>query len=58
MLTLALEKAKELGIPRALVVCDSENIASKKTIIRNGGTPDTDYVEEDGNLVNRFWIEL
>ncbi|MCF2718107.1 GNAT family N-acetyltransferase [Paenibacillus sp. UKAQ_18] len=58
MLALALEKAKELGISRALVVCDSDNIASKKTIIQNGGTPDKDYIEEDGNRVNRFWIEL
>jgi predicted acetyltransferase len=58
MLALALEKAKELGISRVLVVCDSDNIASKKTIIQNGGMPDKDYIEEDGNRVNRFWIEL
>jgi predicted acetyltransferase len=58
MLALALEKAKELGISRALVVCDSDNIASKKTILRNGGMPDWDYVEEDGKRMNRFWIEL
>ncbi|MGW9526217.1 GNAT family N-acetyltransferase [Paenibacillus terrae] len=58
MLALALEKAKELGITKALVVCDSENIASRKTIIRNGGMPDKDYVKEDGKRVNRFWIEL
>ncbi|EHS58215.1 hypothetical protein [Paenibacillus sp. Aloe-11] len=36
---------------------DSENITSRKTIIRNGGMPDTDYIEEDGNRVNRFWLE-
>ncbi|MET3208729.1 UNVERIFIED_CONTAM: putative acetyltransferase [Paenibacillus sp. PvR008] len=58
MLALALEKAKELGISRALVVCDSDNIASQKTILRNGGMPDWDYVEEDGKRMNRFWIEL
>ncbi|MGM1019510.1 MAG: GNAT family N-acetyltransferase [Bacillota bacterium] len=58
MLALALEKAKELGISRALVVCDSDNIASKKTILRNGGTPDKDYIDEDGKRMNRFWIEL
>ncbi|KKD55671.1 MULTISPECIES: GNAT family N-acetyltransferase [Paenibacillus] len=58
MLALALGKAKELGISKALVVCDSDNISSKRTILRNGGIPDKDYIEEDGNRVNRFWIEL
>ncbi|OAZ42112.1 GNAT family N-acetyltransferase [Paenibacillus polymyxa] len=58
MLSLALGKAKELGVSRALVVCDSDNISFKRTILRNGGTPDKDYIEEDGNRVNRFWIEL
>ncbi|KJD40927.1 GCN5 family acetyltransferase [Paenibacillus polymyxa] len=58
MLALALGKAKELGISKALVVCDSDNISSKRTILRNGGIPDKDYIEEDGNRVNRFWIKL
>lgn len=58
ILALSLEKAKELGIQAALVVCDATNIGSKKTIVKNGGVPDSDYVEEDGNVVNRFWIAL
>jgi predicted acetyltransferase len=58
LLYLSLEKAKELGIQKALVVCDKCNIASEKTILKNGGVPDRDYIEEDGNIVKRFWIEL
>ena len=37
MVSLALEKCKELGIEKVLMVCDKENIASAKTIIHNGG---------------------
>ena len=58
LLSLSLEKAKELGIREALVVCDEENAGSFKTIINNGGIPDFDFIEEDGNIIKRFWIEL
>ncbi|MFP7299225.1 GNAT family N-acetyltransferase [Neobacillus niacini] len=57
LLSLALEKSKELGINKALVVCDEENTGSFKTIVNNGGIPDSDFVEEDGNVIKRFWIE-
>lgn len=58
ILALALEKSKELGIDRVLVCCDATNIGSEKVILKNGGIRDTDYVEEDGNIVHRFWIVL
>ncbi|KOP67416.1 GCN5 family acetyltransferase [Bacillus sp. FJAT-18019] len=58
LLSLALEKAKDLGISKVLVVCDADNMGSKKTILKNGGIQDTDYMEEDGNIVNRFWISI
>ncbi|WP_099361519.1 GNAT family N-acetyltransferase [Fredinandcohnia onubensis] len=58
LLALSLEKAKDLGIQKALVVCDEDNIGSLKTIVNNGGVPDTDFIEEDGNVIKRFWIEL
>ncbi|MFC3345398.1 GNAT family N-acetyltransferase [Paenibacillus abyssi] len=57
LLAFSLEEAKKLGINKVLVVCDAHNIASKKTILKNGGVPDSDYIEEDGNIINRFWIE-
>ncbi|RDY70074.1 GNAT family acetyltransferase [Halobacillus trueperi] len=58
LLRLSLEKSKELGIPRALVVCDEINTGSMKTILNNGGIEDEDFIEEDGNVVKRYWIEL
>lgn len=58
LLSLALKKTKELGINKVLVVCDADNIASKKTILTNGGIPDKDFIEEDGSIINRFWIEV
>jgi predicted acetyltransferase len=57
ILSLALEKTKVLGINKVLVVCDTNNIGSRKTIISNGGVPDKDYIEQDGNIISRFWIE-
>ncbi|HEU4964968.1 MAG TPA: GNAT family N-acetyltransferase [Bacilli bacterium] len=58
LLALALEKAKGFGIEKALVVCDATNVASEKTILNNGGVRDTDFMEEDGNVIRRFWIDL
>lgn len=56
LLALALQEARVLGIDKVLVVCDEGNIASAKTILKNGGNPETDFVEEDGNVIKRFWI--
>ncbi|UOQ95294.1 GNAT family N-acetyltransferase [Halobacillus shinanisalinarum] len=58
LLALTLEKVKELGIFKVLIVCDQGNIASKKTIRRNGGVEGDDFVEKSGNTVKRFWIEV
>lgn len=56
ILRLALEKTRELGINRVLVVCDAINIGSEKTILKNGGVEDNDFVEDDGNVIKRYWI--
>ncbi|MDF9447998.1 GNAT family N-acetyltransferase [Bacillus toyonensis] len=58
LLELSLEKTKELNIEKVLVVCDEVNTGSEKTILHNGGLRDDDFIEEDGNIVRRFWIEL
>ncbi|GED32403.1 GNAT family N-acetyltransferase [Brevibacillus centrosporus] len=57
LLALALEKTKELGINKVLVVCDQSNLASERTIIKNGGKQDASFTEENGKVVKRFWIE-
>lgn len=51
MLQAALPIAGELGIDRALITCDDDNVASRKVIERNGG----EFIDEiDGIL--RFWV--
>ena len=56
MLALALEKCRELGINKALVTCDKDNIASAKTILSNGGVLENEITESCGNIVQRYWI--
>ncbi|TVX96307.1 GNAT family N-acetyltransferase [Cohnella terricola] len=58
LLSLSLDEAKKLGIYKVLVVCDENNVASERTIIRNGGISDNDFIEEDGNVIKRYWINL
>lgn len=57
LLKLALLKAKDLGVEEVLLVCDYDNIGSKEIIISNGGITDSDYIEEDGNIMKRYWIK-
>lgn len=56
MLKLALEKAKEKGINKVLVTCNKENIASKKTITKNGGIYESEEIEDNGTIVLCFWM--
>jgi len=58
ILAMSLDITRELGLKKVLVVCDSWNTASEKTILKNGGVLESDYTEEDGNVVRRYWIEL
>jgi len=57
MLRLALQKAKERNIDKALITCKKENIASAKTILRNGGKLENE-IFLDGKTIQRYWIEL
>ncbi|WP_243108064.1 GNAT family N-acetyltransferase [Clostridium sp. JN-9] len=58
MLKLALEKCKDMGMKQVLITCDKNNIASAKTIISNNGILENELIEEDGNIIQRYWIEL
>ncbi|MBP5343390.1 GNAT family N-acetyltransferase [bacterium] len=53
MIRLALIECKNLGINKVLMICDKENIASKKTIIKNGGI--LEYIDGD---IERYWINI
>jgi predicted acetyltransferase len=50
-LHLALPKAKELGIDKALLTCNADNIGSRKIIEKNGGV----FENQIENKL-RFWV--
>ena len=58
MIGLALEECRKLGIGRVLMTCDSDNIGSAKSIIRNGGVLENEVINEEGVPEQRYWIDL
>jgi predicted acetyltransferase len=51
-LALAVGRSAELGLDRVLVTCDEDNLASARTIERNGGV-----LEDTRNGKRRYWID-
>ena len=58
MLGLALKECLKLGMKKVLVSCNKSNIASAKTIINLGGVLENEPVEENGNIYQRYWINI
>ena len=58
MIRLSLYECKKLGIEKVLMVCDQSNIASAKTIIKNGGILENEIADADGKIHQRYWIDL
>lgn len=57
MLSMALPIAKGVGIGRALITCDKNNIGSARTITNNRGVLENE-VPEEGKITQRYWIEF
>ncbi|MGY0693438.1 GNAT family N-acetyltransferase [Virgibacillus sp. FSP13] len=57
ILSESLKKCKNLGITRVLVTCEEDNIGSAKVIIKNDGFEDERFVDTDGTVMRRFWID-
>lgn len=55
ILKLALIEARALGITRALITCDADNVPSRKIIEKNGGVLQ-DQIDVDGRQVLRFGL--
>lgn len=54
-----LPKARELGLDKVLLTCDSTNIAAKKIIETNGGLLENEISGEDGKPAKlRYWIKM
>ena len=58
MIRLALIECKKIGIDRVLMVCYKDNIASRKSIINNGGILENEVPAENGKVDQRYWITL
>ncbi|MEL1135759.1 GNAT family N-acetyltransferase [Desulfitobacterium sp. THU1] len=54
-----LVSAREFGLDRVLVTCDSDNVPSARIIEKNGGILENEVVSDNsGKLVSRYWIKL
>ena len=59
LLRLVLQRAKAMGIDRALVTCDKKNLASARVIVKNGGVLDSEVPREGGEvIIQRYWITV
>lgn len=58
MIRLALEECRRLGIDRVLMTCDKDNVASARSIVKNGGVLENEFVNSDGEIEQRYWITL
>jgi predicted acetyltransferase len=57
MLRMALAECKKLKLKRVLVGCYRENVASARTIMKNGGILENEIVEkETGKVIQRYWL--
>lgn len=57
-LWLALEKARERGMERVLLTCESWNQASRAVIQNCGGHYEDSRTAPDGRSFERYWITL
>ncbi len=59
ILRQALRYCREvLGLDCALVTCDKENEASRRTILSQGGALEDERPLANGDMVQRYWITL
>lgn len=59
MLSLALQKCRELKLDKVLITCDKNNVASAKVIQNNNGVLENElYSETFAEVIQRYWINL
>lgn len=59
ILKLTLERARDIGLDRVLLTCDTDNTASAKIIERNGGVMQGQVSSnKSGKPISQYWIEL
>ncbi len=59
---MVLPFCRVFGESKVLVTCDKENVASQRTIIKNGGVMENEIVDTVGlsksGIIQRFWISI
>lgn len=62
MLRQILSVCRDFGESRVLLTCDKENIASKRTIVKNGGVLENEIADTVGlsksGIIERYWISI
>lgn len=59
MLSMGLEKCRELELDKVLITCDKINIASAKVIQNNNGILENEVISPNSsNVIQRYWVYL
>lgn len=58
MLRLTLEKCKNFGIEKVLLMCEADNMPSEKVILYNNGVLDKIEKDDRGRIQKHFWISV
>ncbi len=59
ILTMTLEKARNMGLSRVLLTCDQDNLASARIIQKNQGKLASEgFLENSNTVISRYWIDL
>ena len=62
MLKLVLPICRDFGESKVLLTCDKGNVASQRTIIKNGGMLENEISDTVGlsksGIIQRYWISL
>lgn len=58
MCRMGLDEARKLGLPRVLITCDDDNLASIRIIESNGGVLENKVDNQRATLTRRYWVDL
>lgn len=59
MLKDALPYCKEIGLDKVMISCNDTNVASRKTILANGGKYESTVFEPEKKVsLEKYWIDL
>ncbi|MEH1963427.1 MAG: GNAT family N-acetyltransferase [Nostoc sp.] len=59
ILSMTLEKARNMGLSRVLLTCNQDNLASARVIQKNQGKLTSEgLLENSDKIISRYWIDL